>query len=604
MKLIKSRKLLSSLLIVVLVATMLCMDCTFANALDGNNNLITGSVGEYYTYSLNLDEKTIEFDVSGTPVGELDFFKWWECDPWTNNNYREAVEKVIFKSGLKAVSQEYRWYRPEHWLYDFPNLKEISVETDNTSYASQDGILFSKDMKTLLVYPSRKEGDIYVVPDYVETIECYGGSSAFTLAKNLKTVEIGKSVKGLEHNPFTNPEVGNNSIEKIEVSNENQNYVAIDGVLFSKDGGTIVAYPAGKKADVYEIPSTVKVIGKDAFAGSYIKSFVISEGVEKIEKDAFFNMRGHCDTITIPASVTYIGSGAFKYGYEVNTVNFTKGTKLSTFPSNAFSDEHLTINIPCDVNWSFTEEETKRITVNKIHSFTKYTYNNNAKVGVDGTETAICDNGCGIDDTRVKIGSALSGGGSFGGGGYVPPTSESKPIISEGNGYSTIIGDNGKTVLVLVDEGYELVDVKVNGISIGSQNKITGLKNSDKIEIEVAKKEEPSEVEKVQAELKTVTKENFKARSSLVKLKSGKTAVKIVCVNDSGVEFDGIEVFRSEKKSSSYGKKPIFTTKTGKYYNTSVEKGKKYYYRVRGYIEVDGVKYYSDWSAKAYRTVK
>ena len=131
--------------------------------------------------------------------------------------------------------------------------------------------------------------------------------------------------------------------------------------MFSKDGGTIVAYPAGKKADVYEIPSTVKVIGKDAFAGSYIKSFVISEGVEKIEKDAFFNMRGHCDTITIPASVTYIGSGAFKYGYEVNTVNFTKGTKLSTFPSNAFSDEHLTINIPCDVNWSFTEEETKRI---------------------------------------------------------------------------------------------------------------------------------------------------------------------------------------------------------------------------------------------------
>ena len=250
-------------------------------------------------------------------------------------------------------------------------------------------------------------------------------------------------------------------------------------------------------------------------------------------------------------------------------------------------------------------KETEEIAIDPTaHSFTNYVYNNDAKVGVDGTETAICDNGCGIDDTRVKIGSALSGGGSFGGGGYVPPTSESKPIISEGNGYSTIIGDNGKTVLVLVDEGYELVDVKVNGISIGSQNKITGLKNSDKIEIEVAKKEEPSEVEKVQAELKTVTKENFKARSSLVKLKSGKTAVKIVCVNDSGVEFDGIEVFRSEKKSSSYGKKPIFTTKTGKYYNTSVEKGKKYYYRVRGYIEVDGVKYYSDWSAKAYRTVK
>ena len=58
------------------------------------------------------------------------------------------------------------------------------------------------------------------------------------------------------------------------------------------------------------------------------------------------------------------------------------------------------------------------------------------------------------------------------------------------------------------------------------------------------------------------------------------------------------------KKNSGYGTKPIFTTTNDKYYNTAIKKGKRYYYKARGYIEYDGVKYYSDWSAKAWRTVK
>ncbi len=42
------------------------------------------------------------------------------------------------------------------------------------------------------------------------------------------------------------------------------------------------------------------------------------------------------------------------------------------------------------------------------HSYTNYVYNNDASCGVDGTETAVCDNGCSETDTRTKLGSALS----------------------------------------------------------------------------------------------------------------------------------------------------------------------------------------------------
>ena len=42
------------------------------------------------------------------------------------------------------------------------------------------------------------------------------------------------------------------------------------------------------------------------------------------------------------------------------------------------------------------------------HSFTNYTYNNDARCGINGTETAICDNGCGESDTKTKVGTALT----------------------------------------------------------------------------------------------------------------------------------------------------------------------------------------------------
>ncbi len=42
----------------------------------------------------------------------------------------------------------------------------------------------------------------------------------------------------------------------------------------------------------------------------------------------------------------------------------------------------------------------------EAHSFTHYTSNNDATCTEDGTETAVCDNGCGATDTRVAKGSA------------------------------------------------------------------------------------------------------------------------------------------------------------------------------------------------------
>ena len=93
------------------------------------------------------------------------------------------------------------------------------------------------------------------------------------------------------------------------------------------------------------------------------------------------------------------------------------------------------------------------------------------------------------------------------------------------------------------------------------------------------------------------------------KTSSGKKAIRIRVYDKNGLSadfFDGIEIYRSTKKNTGYGKKPIFVTKSGKssYYNTAVKKGTKYYYRVRGFVIIDGQKYYTDYSLKAIRTAK
>ena len=96
------------------------------------------------------------------------------------------------------------------------------------------------------------------------------------------------------------------------------------------------------------------------------------------------------------------------------------------------------------------------------------------------------------------------------------------------------------------------------------------------------------------------------AKSKIAKTAKGKKAIRVYWFEKNGktLNFDGYEVYRSVKKNKGYGKKPIFTTENMKYLNTAVEKGTRYYYKVRGYKEIGESKLYSNWSTKAWRRAK
>ena len=87
---------------------------------------------------------------------------------------------------------------------------------------------------------------------------------------------------------------------------------------------------------------------------------------------------------------------------------------------------------------------------------------------------------------------------------------------------------------------------------------------------------------------------------------NGKNCIKVAWKDKNGkvIDFDGYQVYRSTKRYSGYGTKPLLTTGKTYFYNTkSLKKGTTYYYKVRAYKVIDNVRYFTDWSAKSYRSV-
>ena len=190
------------------------------------------------------------------------------------------------------------------------------------------------------------------------------------------------------------------------------------------------------------------------------------------------------------------------------------------------------------------------------------------------------------------------------GGSYTPTIQ--KPTVITDDGAEGTLSFYGDKLTIKVADDYELVDVIVNGVSKGKVTELTGLKTGDKVEVKTEKKqEEPKEPTKEEI-IAALKEQQMIARSKMTTSKSGRKAVLITWYDKNGneVTFDGVEIYRSTKRDSGYGDEPIFVSRTGKYYNTAITEGARYYYKVRGYVIIDGQKYYTDYSLKAIRTIK
>lgn len=170
---------------------------------------------------------------------------------------------------------------------------------------------------------------------------------------------------------------------------------------------------------------------------------------------------------------------------------------------------------------------------------------------------------------------------SSGGSSYVP--SAQQPTIQSGEGATVALNADGTAAKIVLQEGYELVDVTLNGVSQGKVTEIKGLKTGDKLVVITKKQEtlEQQEQKRDKQVKKTFDALKLKARSK--KLKNGNIRISFA---GQFAEFEALakqgytikyRFYRSTKKSSGY--KRMFLSEQPIYINTYGKRGTMYYYK-------------------------
>jgi len=156
------------------------------------------------------------------------------------------------------------------------------------------------------------------------------------------------------------------SLTAIEVDAANVNLKSVDGVVYTKNGESIIAYPCGKKQTEYTVLSGTKIINDYAF--NYCRNLLkvtLPSTVEVIRNSAFSD----CDyltTINLPNSVITIGGYAFAWCYKLASI--TLPNSVTVIDQQAFwcCDELPSITIPASVTFIGTGAFAHCVSLNSI----------------------------------------------------------------------------------------------------------------------------------------------------------------------------------------------------------------------------------------------
>ncbi len=218
-------------------------------------------------------------------------------------------------------------------------VTSINVSENNPAYASEDGILFSKDKTELIFYPPKSERTEYIIPDGVKIVQ----SSAFYHCPNLTSVTIPDTIINVYGSAFSANRyptyinyataykkmdnyisgrafVDCFNLKEIHVSENNTGLSSENGILFNKDKTELISYPCGKEGDSYIIPDSVTMIQAGAFNSCLLKEVTIPESVTNIGVLAFCSSA--LTSVTIPKSVKKVGGLTFAACPDLKTVTF------------------------------------------------------------------------------------------------------------------------------------------------------------------------------------------------------------------------------------------------------------------------------------------
>lgn len=304
--------------------------------------------------------------------------------PHINKPYKNfTIKKIIFSLviivavslscyfSVRTVQSKTFEYGEAEGGYNFSKFS-------NTGYITELTIDYVSDIE----YDRTNEdvtSNFEIIKDETKKVVSVG-AYALNCDGTVTVINIGPEVEHIDPKAFYSCW----SLQRIEVDENNPNYCDIDGVLYNKDKTEIINYPCNhdqylrdklgyeaepyradateeyvKDIQTYVLPSTVKKIGQLAFAYTNIRTIYLPEGLETIETLGVFKLHEPKDQysntpslenvytykaeaeisdtafkgeevlgeiyLSLPDSLTYIGSDAFSYNQTLTYLYIPSG---------------------------------------------------------------------------------------------------------------------------------------------------------------------------------------------------------------------------------------------------------------------------------------
>ena len=112
-----------------------------------------------------------------------------------------------------------------------------------------------------------------------------------------------------------------------EVPEDHPLYKAVDGVLYSKDGKTLLDYPAGRTEEHFDVPAGVEYIGKGAISSEALKTISFPIGLKELGDYALAGCT-RLHSIALPLTVTRISEDAFYECVSLERVSLPAGLEV------------------------------------------------------------------------------------------------------------------------------------------------------------------------------------------------------------------------------------------------------------------------------------
>ncbi|MBO4803183.1 MAG: leucine-rich repeat domain-containing protein, partial [Muribaculaceae bacterium] len=273
-------------------------------------------------------------------------------------------------------------------------LYYFGVAQANQHYTAVDRCLMDISCDTLIAYPNLYSQN-YTIPNGVKVI----GPAAFGSCDNLLNVTIPEGVTSIESvafsgcsnlqsvslsNSITN--IGNSAFEgcenlpsffipanvttigvapfgrctnmtRIQVDDNNPNFIDDDGVLYTRDGTRLIQYPGGRPDKHYSVlnttstieelafeyspvisvylPKSLRNMGYETFGSSQVERVVIDEGLDTIPEYTFYSCQ-NLKSIYLPSTIKSIGRQAFYYCVYLEDITIAVDGNAPAIGNNAF----------------------------------------------------------------------------------------------------------------------------------------------------------------------------------------------------------------------------------------------------------------------------